>query len=244
MRQNIDMRADRYYNIDNTISNTEVFHMDSGGKNKMPISMQALQRLPVYVKYLRSLPADGAEYISATAVAEALGLNDVQVRKDLALVSGGGKPKVGYVKRQLVFDLEQFLGYDDISSAVIVGAGNMGRALLSYKGFSEYGLDIIAAFDVNPAVIGASVNGKPVLSAEKIPDLCGRMKVRIGIITVPDEAAQEACDKLVRAGVLAILNFAHVHLKVPETVLVQNENLAGSLAVLSKHLSEQLFRLE
>ena len=210
-------------------------------RKPVAISMQALQRLPIYLKYLKSLP-ERTPYASSTAIAEALGLKDVQVRKDLALVSSGGRPKVGYVLRDLVFDIEQFLGYGDISSAVIVGAGNLGRALLSYKGFGEYGLEIVAAFDVDSALVGAIVNGKPVLSADKLGDLCARMKVRIGIIAVPDDAAQTVCDRLVEAGVLAILNFAHVRLKAPEYVLVRNENLASSLAVLSKHLSERLYR--
>ncbi len=208
------------------------------------ISIQALQRLPVYLKYLKSLPKEDVLNISSTSIAEALDLNDVQVRKDLALVSSGGRPKVGYILRYLIFDMEQFLGYNDSNSAVIVGAGNLGRALLAYNGFSEYGLDIVAAFDVDKSLIGTTVNGRPVLSAEKLLDLCSRMKVRIGIITVPDHEAQAVCDKLVEGGILAILNFAHVRLKVPDHVLVQNENLACSLAVLSKHLAEQLFQME
>lgn len=208
------------------------------------ISMQALQRLPVYLKYLKSLPKEGVLHVSSTSIAEALGLHDVQVRKDLALVSRGGRPKVGYILQDLIFDIEQFLGYGDSNSAVIVGAGNLGRALLSYNGFSEYGLDIVAGFDVDNALIGTTVNGKPILAADKLLDLCKRLNVRIGIITVPDHQAQAVCNQLVEGGILAILNFAHVRLKVPDHVLVQNENLAGSLAVLSKHVSEQLFKLE
>ncbi|HWR23912.1 MAG TPA: redox-sensing transcriptional repressor Rex [Feifaniaceae bacterium] len=210
----------------------------------MAISVQALQRLPVYLNYLKSLPREGALNISSTSIAEGLGLNDVQVRKDLALVSGGGRPKVGYILRDLIFDIEQFLGYGDSNSAVLVGAGNLGRALLSYGGFSEYGLDIVAAFDTDDSLIGSAVNGKPILSADKLGDLCSRMKIRLGIITVPEHEAQAVCDRLVESGVLAVLNFAHVRLKTPGHVLVQNENLACSLAVLSKHLSEQLLELE
>ncbi len=211
-------------------------------RSTVAISIQALQRLPVYLKYLKSLPKEGVVNISSTLIAEALDLNDVQVRKDLALISSGGRPKVGYILENLIFDIEQFLGYDDSNSAVLVGAGNLGRALLSYNGFTEFGLDIVAAFDVDKDLIGTTVNGKPVLSAEKLLDLCSRMKVRIGIITVPDHDAQAVCDKLVEGGILAILNFAHVRLKVPNHVLVQNENLACSLAILSKHLQEQLFQ--
>jgi redox-sensing transcriptional repressor len=179
--------------------------------------------------------------ISATTIAEALGLNDVQVRKDLSSISSGGRPKIGYITENLIFDIEQFLGYDDADSAVIIGAGNLGHALLSYEGFSEYGLDIVAAFDTDEDIVGKVINDKQVLSTEKLKDLCSRLKIKIGIITVPFFAAQDVCDALVESGVLAIWNFAPVHLNVPENVLVKNENMACSLAVLSKHLREKLF---
>jgi redox-sensing transcriptional repressor len=205
------------------------------------ISAQTLQRLPLFLTYLKSLPKDGAANISATTIADALDLNDVQVRKDLASVSSGGRPKIGYITEDLIFDIEQFLGYDDVNSAVVIGAGNIGHALLSYNGFAEYGLDIIAAFDIDKSIIGTAINGKQVLPANKLKDLCSRMKVRIGIITVPGFEAQAVCDILVGVGVLAIWNFTSVHLNVPDNVLVQNENMACSLAVLSKHLTEKLF---
>lgn len=205
-----------------------------------PISTQSLQRLPLYLNYLKSLPKDGVANISATTIAGSLNLNDVQVRKDLASVSTGGRPKIGYITEELISNLEHYLGYDNAESAVIVGAGNFGRALLSYKGFSEYGLDIIVAFDVDEFIIGTTINGKQVLSTDKIKDICSRMKIRLGIITVPENEAQGVCDALIEGGVLAILNFAHVHLNVPDHVLVQNENVASSLAVLSKHLTEKL----
>ena len=101
---------------------------------KRSVSTQTLQRLPLYLNYLRSLPDDTPENISATAIADALRLGDVQVRKDLASVSSGGRPKVGYVTRDLTADLERFLGYHDVDTAVLVGAGNLGRSLLSYGG--------------------------------------------------------------------------------------------------------------
>lgn len=205
-----------------------------------PISTQTLQRLPLYLNYLKYLPKDRASNISATTIAGALNLNDVQVRKDLAAISTGGRPKIGYDTIELIRDLEHYLGYDDVESAVLVGVGNLGHALLSYNGFSEYGLNIIVAFDVNESIIGTTINGKQVLSAEKLKDLCSRMKIRLGIITVPESEAQAVCDILVESGVLAIWNFAHVHLNVPNNILVQNENMASSLAILSKHLVTKL----
>lgn len=204
------------------------------------ISTQTLHRIPLYLNYLRSLPKDGAENISATAIAEALGLNDVQVRKDLAQVSSGGRPKIGYITKRLIADIEEFMGYNDTRSAIVAGAGNLGRALFSYGGFSEYGLELVAAFDVDEALIGTSITGKPVLSFDKMKDLCQRMNIRIGIITVPSEAAQQVCDQMVESGILAIWNFAPVHLSVPEDVLVRYENIACSLAVLAKRLNDKL----
>lgn len=111
------------------------------------ISKSVLKRLPSYLTYLKSLPADGPANISATALAAALSMGEVQVRKDLALVSDGGRPKVGYMRESLISDIEQFLGYDNTTEAVLIGAGKLGRALLGYSGFAEYGLEIAAAFD-------------------------------------------------------------------------------------------------
>lgn len=204
------------------------------------ISTQTLQRLPMYLNYLKSLPENQILNISATTIAEALKLNNVQVRKDLAMISSGGRPKIGYITKNLIFDIEKFLGYDNADSAVIAGAGDLGCALLSYDGFSKYGLDIIAAFDVDEEIIGTTINGKKVLSSDKLKDLCSRMKVRIGIIAVPASKAQEICDSMVESGILAIWNFAPVNLKVPDSVLVQNEDMAFSLAKLSKNLSKKL----
>lgn len=206
-----------------------------------PIPLQTLKRLPLYTKYLRSLPKDGSLNISATAIADALDLNNVQVRKDLALVSSGGRPKVGYITQDLIADIERFLGYDDMRSAVLVGAGNLGRALLSYEGFSQYGLDIVAAFDADPNVSGTIVHGKNVFPLEKLQDLCVRMSIHIGIITVPEGAAQNVCDLLTEGGVRAVWNFAPAKLKAPAGVFVLNENMASSLAVLSKHIDTQIF---
>ena len=192
------------------------------------------------MNYLKALPKGEVTNISATGIAEALGLNDVQVRKDLSLVSDGGRPKVGYAIEDLIYDIEHFLGYDDTHTAVLVRAGNLGRALLSYSGFAEYGLDILAAFDADPAVVGREINGKPVFPMEKLSEVCAQRQVKIGIITVPNYEAQRVCDLLVQSGVQAIWNFAPVHLIVPADVLMQSENMACSFALLSKHLSEKL----
>ena len=202
------------------------------------VSKQTLQRLPTYLSYLKSL-RDASKYISATAIAEALNMNHVVVRKDLASISGSGRPKVGYVREDLIRELESFLGYDNTQDAVLVGAGQLGKALLAYDGFVQYGLNILAAFDTDPFTVNTEVGGKMILPMDRLESLCRHMKVRIGIITVPGEHAQAVCSLLIKSGILAVWNFSNVHLDVPEGILVQNENMAVSLALLSNHLKER-----
>ena len=202
------------------------------------ISKHTLQRLPMYLSYIQGLPEDAPKNISATTIAEALQLNDVQVRKDLASVSSSGKPKVGYNVKDLIAELEAFLGYNDIDNAVIVGAGSLGKALLNNSGFKAYGLNIIAAFDLCEEP--TEFQGKTVFPIAQLGSFCRKVNVHIGIITVPASSAQEICDLLVESGIRAIWNFAPVHLVVPDGILVQNENMASSLALLSNHLREQM----
>ena len=203
------------------------------------VSKQTLSRLPQYLSYLESL-SDAVRTISATGIAAALNLNQVQVRKDLASVSSSGKPKVGYMRRDLIREIKTFLGYDSADEAVIVGAGKLGRALMGYTGFRDYGLNILAAFDTNEDVIGEDENGRPIMPIEVLKETCLRLGVHIGIITVPSLAAQNVCDRLFDAGVLAVWNFAPVRLVVPEGILVQNDNMASALAILSNHLAEKM----
>ena len=203
------------------------------------ISKLVLKRLPGYLAYLKNIPEGGSAYISATALAAALGLGDVQVRKDLAMVSNGGRPKVGYLREQLIEDISQFLGYDNTTDAILIGAGKLGQALLGYNGFEAYGLNILAAFDQKPEQ-DCTVDGKPIYSIDTLETFCRSNKILMGIITVPAEYAQNVCEQMIACGIKAIWNFAPVHLDVPENILVQNENMATSLAVLSMHLQAQI----
>ena len=206
---------------------------------KKEISKAVLKRLPGYLSYLKSIQDSPSPYISATALANALGMGEVQVRKDLAMVSDGGRPKIGYLRESLIEDIEQFLGYDNTTDAVLIGAGKLGLALMGYKGFQEYGLNILAAFDRNPKQTHTD-EGKPVYPMEKLESFCRENKVLMGIITVPGDAAQEVCDNLIRCGIKAVWTFAPAHLDVPANILVQYENMATSLAVLSMHLQTQI----
>ena len=203
------------------------------------ISKSVLKRLPGYLVYLKNMPEDAPIHISATALANALGMGEVQVRKDLAMVSDGGRPKIGYLREALIEDIEQFLGYDNVTDAVLIGAGKLGQALMGYRGFDEYGLNIMAAFDQNPKM-EKTEEGKPVYHIEKLEQFCRSHKVLMGIITVPGEGAQQVADQLIACGIKAIWNFAPTHLDVPPGILVQYENMATSLAVLSVHLQAQM----
>ena len=202
------------------------------------ISKQTLQRLPLYLSYIKSLPEDAPKNISATMIAEALQLNDVQVRKDIASVSSSGKPKVGYSVKDLINELEAFLGYDNVDDAILVGAGSLGKALLNYGGFKAYGLNVMAAFDLIDEPV--EFQQKTIYPMADLERVCRENDIQIGIITAPATSAQKICDQLVKSGIKAIWNFAPVHLLVPDGILVQNENMASSLALLSNHLREEL----
>lgn len=197
------------------------------------VSRATLGRVPVYLKYLESL-SENDVYVSATKIAKGLKLGDVLVRKDLQMISGEGKPKVGYERADLMSKLGLYLeNVDKKNSAVIIGAGKLGCALLCYEGFRDYGVEILSAFDNDESKIGTVVSGKNIHSLDELEAFCKNNHVSIGIITVPAPYAQEICNKLVSNGVNAIWNFAPVTLNVSEDIIVQQENLALSLAYLN-----------
>ena len=194
-----------------------------------PVSRKLLKRLPVYLNYLKNLPEDSPN-VSATAMAKALELGDVQVRKDLAKISTGRR-RTGRNRHQLMQDIEEYLNFAEETGTVVVGAGKLGRALLDYAGFEEAGFNVMAGFDIEPS-IDISEGGKPIYPFSRLEHFCKHYDVHIGVIAVPEENAQSVCDTLVACGVRAIWNFAPVHLQVPEYVIVQSENLAVSLTSL------------
>lgn len=202
---------------------------------QIEVSRATMGRIPMYLKYLKSV-IDSGDNISATIIAKQLGLGEVQVRKDLSAVSGAGRPKTGYNIRELVASLENFLNDGTVRKVVLVGAGKIGRALLDYKGFEDYGLEISAAFDTAVKEVECSKSGKPVLPAAELEQFCAENEVKIGIIAVPSENAQEVCDRLIQNGVLAIWCFAPCTLNIPENIEVRYENMALSLAYLSKKI--------
>lgn len=197
------------------------------------VSRATIGRIPMYLKYLKDTK-HSTENISATTIAKALSLGEVQVRKDLSSVSGAGRPKTGYKICDLIESLEKFLELDQSNNVIIVGAGKLGRALLDYTGFYEYGLNIVAAFDTAVNKDEQLKSDKPIYPMDCFDEFCKKNAIKIGIITVPAKYAQEVCDKLVANGINAILCFAQCTLDVPDTVNVQYENIALSLAYLNK----------
>ena len=202
------------------------------------VTKATLGRLPQYLQFLNGLPPGQYDHISATTIAKMLSLGEVQVRKDLAAVSGLGKPKVGYRTSELITDLEDALGCKKLTPAILVGAGKLGRALLDYNGFEEYGVQITAAFDCNEQVLRMNKTSKGILPISSLKKYCTENGIRIGIITVGSGSAQDVCDQMLEAGMTAIWNFAPCQLKVPDNVLVKQENLALSLAHLNSQISK------
>ena len=198
------------------------------------IPVFSLQRLPVYLNYLRGLSDDGENnYISSGRIAKALGFGEVLVRKDLAYSGCAGRPKVGYPRAELIGALEEFLCVNARKTAVIIGAGGLGSALLSYGGFEHYGFEVPVAFDSDPAKIGTTISGKPVLDVKDLEKGCREAGAVLAIIAVPASAAHSVGEQLKAAGIKAILNFAPVQLNLGEEVKVINMDVAANLAVLS-----------
>jgi redox-sensing transcriptional repressor len=208
-------------------------------KATQAIPQASLRRLPEYHHYLVELAARGVTQVSCSLIGRDLNCVPVQVRKDLQYTGITGKPKTGYAVSELIQTIEAFLGWNNVNEAFLVGAGNLGTALLGHERFTKFGLRIVAAFDANPARIGERIHDRVVLPMDKMADLAERMSIHLGIITCPAEVAQGVADQMVKAGIQAIWNFAPVRLKVPELVFVHNEDLYSSLASLSWKLAKR-----
>jgi redox-sensing transcriptional repressor len=191
----------------------------------------SIRRLPSYLHIIRNMQREGEEYISGTVIAQELNLVPVQVRKDLSITGIMGHPKKGYPIEPLINAIERFLGWDSLQDAALVGVGNLGSALLGYQGFQLHGLNIEAAFDANPKKIGTTVHGIKIMNAKTMDIQIRNFGLKIAILTVPSAEAQNAADILVSAGIEGIWNFTNVKPKVPDHVVVQNEDLSSGYAL-------------
>lgn len=201
------------------------------------ISKATIARMPLYLHFLQEESSKGAQYISSTVIAQNISVSSVLVRKDLSLVSSeAGRPRLGFAINRLIVDIEKFLGYDNLSDAIIVGAGGLGRAFLGYEGFKNNGLNVVAAFDISEKLIGTKVAGKTIMPLSELEAFITERQIKIGIITVPKVAAQEVLNKMVEAGIKAVWNFAPAPLRAPKDVVLKTEDLAASLAMLAGKL--------
>ena len=206
---------------------------------KVP-KLPTIRRLPTYLYKLSEMRKAGVEIVATPELARYMNLGEIVIRKDLALTGVSGQPGVGYKVWELIEAIKSYLNWDNVSEAILVGAGSLGSALMGYEGFEEYGLRIIAAFDADPAKIGTEVRERSVFDIDRLEELTRRLQVRMGIICVPADQAQDVADRMVAGGIKAIWNFANVSLKVPDDVIVQREVIAGGLAVLSVKMSRKL----
>ncbi len=213
-------------------------------KSLKVISEPTLKRLPKYIDLLKRLKRENVQYVSSNLIADELGLDSIQVRKDLSITGIVGKPKLGFELTELINSLLHTLNWDNIADAFLVGVGGLGSAILGYNNFKTYGLNIVAAFDNNPEKTNKTFSGIEVLPVEKLKDMIKRMKVNIGVLTVPSDEAQKIVDIMIESGILAIWNFAPIHLKVPQNIIVENALLTQSLGVLTHKLAEKIKKAE
>jgi redox-sensing transcriptional repressor len=200
-------------------------------KRKIP-AQPSVRRLPSYLYSIRQAQRNGSKYISGTSIAQELRLEPIQVRKDLAITGIIGKPKKGYPVNDLIRAIERFLGWDSVQDVVLVGAGNLGSALMGHQDFRLHGLHIVAAFDRNLQKIGTTIHGVRVLSLDSLETEIRKMGIKIAILTIHPDIAQETADRLVSAGICGIWNFTAFKIQVPEHVAVQAENLSSGYAML------------
>ncbi|MBF0331565.1 MAG: redox-sensing transcriptional repressor Rex [Candidatus Omnitrophica bacterium] len=205
-----------------------------------PVSRATLKRLPLYLHVLEGLERQGQDHVSCTFIAGKFDFGAIQVRKDLEVTGVRGTARLGFKVTDLIRAIKVFLGWHNVQDAFLVGAGNMGKALLGYKDFESYGLNIVAVFDADPRKVGTKIFNKEVMPVAKMPALAKRMHINIGIVTVSAESAQSVVDAMVAAGIRAIWNFAPASLEIPEGIILENARLTQSLAVLSNKLTHVL----
>lgn len=206
-------------------------------KKKPLISKNMVYRVPLYLTVARNLLSEGYKFITAPMISKATSINVETVKKDLSIICATpGNPRMGRDAQTLVDEIVDFGVYTQISNAILIGAGSLGRALLSYQKFNEWGLNIAVGFDANPEVIGTKINNIEIHALTDMEEIVKSTNAEIAIITVPSEAAQDVVDLAIKAGIKAIWNFAPTHIHVPKKIILQNENMASSLSLLNYHL--------
>ena len=207
-------------------------------KNNGKIPEPTLRRLPWYLSNAKLMKERGERYVSSTQISRQINIEASQIAKDLSYVNIAGRTRVGYEIDRLVSVLEDFLGFTNMHRAYLFGVGSLGGALLRDSGLSHFGLKIVGAFDVNPELVGTEINGIPIYHTDEFEERMEKDKVKIGVLTVPINIAQEITDKMVAGGIKAVWNFTPFRIRVPETIVVQNTSLYAHLAVMFNRLNE------
>lgn len=199
----------------------------------------ALRRLPWYLAYVTLLDERGIEYVSSTAISRELNVDASQIAKDLSWLNIKGKTRIGYEVKQLHHELQEFLGFKRRHNAVVLGVGSLGGSLIHDSGLANYGLNIVAGFDINKDVIGKTTCGVPVLDNSMLETTITKLNVEVGIITLPVDHAQEGADRLIKAGVKALWNFTPYRIRAPRGIVITNTSIYAHLAVMYNRLDAQ-----
>ena len=196
-----------------------------------------LRRLPWYLSNIKLMKEKGEQYVSSTQISKEINIDASQIAKDLSYVNISGRTRVGYNIDALIEVLESFLGFTNMHKAFLFGVGSLGAALLRDSGLHHFGLEIVAAFDVNPELVGKDLNGIPIFHSDDFEAKMKGYDVNIGVLTVPINIAQEITDKMVDGGIKAVWNFTPFRIRVPENIVVQNTSLYAHLAVMFNRLN-------
>ena len=209
------------------------------GKNISNIALPepTLRRLPWYLAYINLLNAKNIEYVSSTQISKDINVDASQIAKDLSFLNIKGKTRIGYEVKSLAKELEDFLGFKRVHNTFMMGVGSLGAALIQDSGLSQYGLRIVAGFDVNPLRIGTSICGVPIFHVSELKMRQQKLNAEIGVLAVPVENAQEATDVMINGGIKAIWNFTPFRIKAPENIVIQNTSIYAHLAVMYNRMN-------
>ncbi len=206
-------------------------------KDYQKVPEPTLRRLPWYLSNVKLLKQRGEHFVSSTQISKEINIDASQIAKDLSYVNISGRTRVGYEVDTLIDVLESFLGFTNIHKAFLFGVGSLGGALLQDSGLKHFGLEIVAAFDIDPALVGTTLNGIPIYHSDEFVDKMNEYDVQIGVLTVPIEIAQSVTDMMVAGGLNAVWNFTPFRIRVPEHIVVQNTSLYAHLAVMFNRLN-------
>ena len=210
---------------------------NSESKSTIKLPEPSLRRLPWYLAYIKLLQTKGEEYVSSTQIAKEIGVDSSKIAKDLSFINISGKTRVGYEINSLVAVLEEFLGFTSMHKAFIFGVGSLGAALMQDWGLSQYGLEVVAGFDVKPELAGTFINHIPVYPLSQFTQKQKELGVQIGILTVPIDKAQSATEEMIAGGIKAIWNFTPYRIRVPKHIVIQNTSIYAHLAVMFNRLN-------